>query len=255
MSLLSKKYLNIFVSLGIVFILMDTMPAISEDRLLKVKEFDKIIEHSLKKKADSGNGKAAYCLSMNYEEQTKPDSKEKFMYWLHRAVELGNADAQCHLYIVKKSDPGVNSREIIKFLKMAAEQGHSEAQGILGDLSYSESNIEQAEYWYRKSAMQGELSSIFDLSKLLNRTKTQKKDLIEGYAWSFVGLSICHPKSGFAADFKKEQEAITKKATKLGYEKAAFVKQAEIEADKINKNIRVIWVSPSWEDCEELGSK
>jgi len=126
MSLLKTKYFIIFVSLGFIFILTDTLPAIPEDRLLKVREFDKIIENSLRKKAESGDGKAAYCLSMNYEEQTKPDSKEKFMYWLHRAVELGNADAQCHLYIVKKSDPGVNFREIIKFLKRAAEQGHSE---------------------------------------------------------------------------------------------------------------------------------
>jgi len=103
--------------------------------------------------------------------------------------------------------------------------------------------------------MQGELFSVLHLTKLLNKTKTQKKDLIEGYAWSFVGLSRCHPRSGFAGKFKEEQEGIIKKATKLGYEKAAFIKQAELEADKINKNIRVIWVTPSWEDCEELGSK
>jgi hypothetical protein len=63
------------------------------------------------------------------------------------------------------------------------------------------------------------------------------------------------PQVGFASWFKEEQEAIIKKATKLGYEKGALIEQAKIEADKINKNIRVVWVSPSWEDCQEYGSK
>jgi hypothetical protein len=251
MSLLKIKYF-IFVSLGIIFVLTDTLLVISKDGVVEERKgFETIIKNSLTKKAESGDGKAAYCLSMNYEYQRKRDSKEKYMYWLHKAAELGNADAQHDL----GSDSGVNSREGIKLLRMAAEQGHSTAQIILGDLSYSESNIEQAEYWYRKSAMQGSLTAILHLSKLLNNTKTQKKDLIEGYAWSSAGLSRCHPRSGFTGMFKEEQEATIKKATKLGYEKAAFIKQAEIEADKINKNIRVIWVTPSWEDCQEFGSK
>ena len=138
---------------------------------------------------------------------------------------------------------------------MAAEQGHRDAQLILGDLSYDESNMEQAEYWYGKSATQGGLFSILHLSRLLNKTKTQEKDLIEGYAWSLVGLSRCNPKSGFAGWFKEEQEAIIQKATKLGYEKGAFIEQAEAEADKINKNIHVVWISPGWEDRQEYGSK
>jgi TPR repeat protein len=251
MSLLKTKHF-IFVGLGIIFILAYTLPIISKDGVVEERKgFDAIIETGLTKKAESGDGKAAYCLSMNYEYQRKADSKEKYMYWLHKAAEFGNADAQHDL----GDDYGVKSREGVKLLRMAAEQGHSTAQTILGDLSCSESNKEQAEYWYRKSAMQGRLFSILHLTKLLNKTKTQEKNLIEGYAWSLVGLSRCHPRSGFAADFKKEQEAIIKEATELGYEKAAFIKQAEIEADKINKNIQVIWVTPSWEDCEEYGSK
>jgi TPR repeat protein len=181
----------------------------------------------------------------------KPDSKKKYLYWLHKAAELGNADGQYGL----GDHYGVKSLEGRKLLKMAAEQGHPDAQLILGDLSYDESNMEQAEYWHRKSAVQGRLFSILHLSRLLIKTKTQEKDLIEGYAWSLVGLSRCHPRSGFAADFKEEQEAIIEKATRLGYEKGAFIKQAKIEADKINKNIHIVWVSPGWGDCQELGSK
>ena len=251
MFLLKTKYF-IFISLGIIFVLTGVLPVNSENGVVEeIKGFGTIIENRLTKKAESGDGKAAYCLSMNYAYQRKPDSKEKYMYWLHKAAELGNAEGQYGLGDIY----GVKSLEGRKFIRMAAEQGHQDAQLILGDLSYDESKMEQAEYWYRKSAMQGELFSILHLSRLLNKTKTQGKDLIEGYAWSLVGLSRCHPKSGFAGWFKEEQEAIIINATKLGYEKAAFIKQAKIEADKINKNIHIVWVSPGWGDCQEYGSK
>jgi len=254
MPLLKRKYFVVSMSLGIIFVLTGVLPVNSENGVVveERKGFGTVIENCLTKKAESGDGKAAYCLSMNYQYQRKPDSEEKYMYWLQKAAELGDAEGQFGL----GDRYGDKSPEGRKLIKMAAEQGHSEAQLILGDLSYDESNIEQAEYWYRKSATQGRLLfSILHLLRLLNKTKTQEKDLIEGCAWSLVGLSRCNPKSGFARWFKEEQEANIKKATELGYEKAAFMKQAEIEADKINKNIRVIWVSPGWEDCQEYGSK
>ncbi len=252
MSLLKRRYFTIFVSLGIIFGLTDVLPVNSEDGVVEgIKGFDTIIVNSLTRKAESGDGKAAYCLSLNYAYQRKPGSKKKYMYWLHKAAELGNADGQYGL----GDDYGDRSLEGRKFIRMAAEQGHRDAELVLGDLSYDESNMEQAEYWYRKSAMQGRLFSILHLLRLLDKTKTQEKDLIDGYAWSLVGLSRCHPKSGFARWFKEEQETIIKKAAKLGYDKATFIKQAEIEAGEINKNIRVIWVSAGWEDCQEYGSK
>ena len=253
MPLLKRKYFVVSMSLGIIFVLTGVLPVNSENGVVveERKGFGTVIENCLTKKAESGDGKAAYCLSLNYAFQRKPDSKEKYMYWLHNAAELGDADGQYGL----GDHYGVKSLEARKLIKMAAEQGHSEAQLILGDLSYDESNMEQAEYWYRKSAMQARLFSILHLLRLLNKTKTQEKDLIEGYAWSLVGLSRCNPKSGFARWFKEEQEANIKKATKLGYEKGAFIKQAKIEADKMNKNIHIVWVSPGWEDCQEYGSK
>jgi len=176
MFLLKTKYF-IFISLGIIFVLTDVLPVISEDGVVEeIKGFDTIIENCLTKKAESGDGKAAYCLSLNYAYQRKPDSKKKYMYWLHKAAELGDADGQYGL----GDDYGVKSLEGRKFIKMAAEQGHGDAQLILGDLSYDESNMEQPEYWYRKSAIQRRLFSILHLPRLLDKTETQKKILLRG---------------------------------------------------------------------------
>jgi hypothetical protein len=71
MSSLKTKYF-IFISLWIILILVAALPAISEDGVLgERKGFNTIIENRLAKKAESGDGKAAYCLSLNYAFQRK----------------------------------------------------------------------------------------------------------------------------------------------------------------------------------------
>ena len=114
-------------------------------------------------KAKTGNANAQktlgsyYYLGSNGVEQ----SYSKAAYWLERAAEQGDSDAQCKIGFCYNEGKGVEQSysKAAYCYKKAAEQGNNDAQYNIG-VCYSEGKgVEQsyskAAYWWKKAAEEG----------------------------------------------------------------------------------------------------
>ena len=80
-------------------------------------------------------------------------------WWYRLAAAQGHADAQCNLGVMYASGRGVaqDDREAVKWYRLAAEQGDREAQFLLG-MAYNlgrgvPRNLEESQKWYRRMAV------------------------------------------------------------------------------------------------------
>ena len=78
-------------------------------------------------------------------------------------------------------------KEAVKWFQKAAEQGHAEAQGMLGFLYYSGEGLPQdyveAMKWYRKVAEQGYAGVQYELGVMYLDADGVTHDNVEAYAW------------------------------------------------------------------------
>lgn len=118
-----------------------------------------------------------YCLDYSFCGR-KVDEAE---YWLLKAGEQGHSDAQYNLGLMYFDGSNVESKYLyepkisydflkaVQWLTKAAEQDHTKAQYKLGFLyRYGKGvhkNYNLAEYWFQKSANQGDTDAAVELSK------------------------------------------------------------------------------------------
>ena len=114
-------------------------------------------------KAKTGNANAQktlgsyYYLGSNGVEQ----SYSKAAYWLERAAEQGDSDAQCNIGVCYSEGKGVEKSysKAAYWWEKAAEQGDSYAQYNIGVCYNEGEGVEQsyskAAYWYERAAEQG----------------------------------------------------------------------------------------------------
>lgn len=110
---------------------------------------------------------------------------------LRLAAEGGDADAQYNLggsYL--SGEGGLVARddvEALKWITLAANQGHAEAQALLGDMSsgYSGDDPEAAK-WYRLAAKQGNRRAQYNLAQMYRDGKGLEKDYVQSYVWMSI---------------------------------------------------------------------
>jgi len=106
-----------------------------------------------------------------------------------KAAEQGHADAQYILGVMYNFGKGVpeNYTEAIKWYRKAAEQGHADAQHNVGIMYYLGLGVPQddakAIKWFRKAAVQGAASGQFFLGSMYASGKGVFKSDTEAIKW------------------------------------------------------------------------
>ena len=85
--------------------------------------------------ADKGNVVAMKRLFFFFEERQMKGDSEKAEYWLKRAADAGDGEAEVFMYqrLIVSHDVETRKRAL-NYVKNAADHGNSTAQEILGDL-------------------------------------------------------------------------------------------------------------------------
>ncbi len=110
--------------------------------------------------------------------------------FLTKAGDQGHRQAQYHLSILYEGASGVDrdTQASFHWLKKAAEGGMVEAQRNLAafyddGVDDPDDDIEQAAFWYRKTANQGDLVGQLNLGILLDRKSNSDRDHKEAIRW------------------------------------------------------------------------
>ena len=96
--------------------------------------------------------------AMYYSGKGVDQDVQEAIRWYRMAAEQGYSEAQNRIGDLYYSGEGVEQdvQEAIRWYRMAAEQGHAEAQNHMGDLYYSgegvEQDVQEAARWYRIAA-------------------------------------------------------------------------------------------------------
>lgn len=189
-------------------------------------------------KANNGDAKACWCLSIYYY-----DDDTTAQNWLRKSAEYGYPEAQYDMYSNLIHASFGQEIEALEWLKKAADNNHVFALSELGKL-YREGKIvkqdsKESEYWYRKSANNGLIGAMLYLSKFLSEHYDSKSVIIEAYSWAVVAQLRCPPSSSYANEARKQQEIIIKKVKTLGFDKDNFVRESKPIIKKMEKNIPV----------------
>ena len=113
----------------------------------------------------------------------------KAVEWFRIAAEQGHADAQCDLGYMYGSGRGVTQdyAEAVRWYRKAAEQGNADAQCYLGDMYKYGQGVTQdsaeAVRWYRKAAEQGDASAQYHLALRYKYGEGVPKNLSEARRW------------------------------------------------------------------------
>lgn len=104
------------------------------------------------------------------------------------AAEKGDAEAQFLIGLQYKAGDGVDKdgAEAAKWLRKAAESGHTEAQNALGAMqaaSSEPSEVAEAEKWLQAAAGQGNTDAMLNLGTLYARNPGGPSDTAEAMRW------------------------------------------------------------------------
>ena len=133
--------------------------------------------------AFAGDAKCQYYLGCIYFNRSKyknydgcpyyeksRDNWEKAAYWLQEAAKNGNTEAFTLIGICYKEGRGVAVDDVkaYKWLKKGAETGNIYAQLACGDILQKYGHVDQAKYWWKKAAAQGNEKAKERLQKIYN---------------------------------------------------------------------------------------
>lgn len=133
-----------------------------------------------------------------------PDS-DAYMQSLLEKANAGDLESQYHYGFLhtKGRDNGMVGLDVKKdfvvaqkWLKIAAEKGHANAQCDLGFLLSTgaegvSQDVPQALDWWKKAAFQGIERAIPAIAWEYRKDRIGKPDLVESLAWFYVGLQLC----------------------------------------------------------------
>ncbi len=198
-------------------------------------------------KAEMGHAEACWCLSFYYLKDEKLG-----IYWLRKSAEYGYPRAQSLLssFLMKTEH---DRSEAIEWLKKAADQNDIYACEELGDLYLEgeiiKKNLQQAEYWYRRSAYGEDQSAMFKLSKLLLTYHDSQSSIIEAYCWAMMDHSRRSPGSPYANLALEYQKQIIKRGVLLGMKEKKIIKEAEKRVKVMESKIVAKKLYDAYDDC------
>lgn len=173
----------------------------------------------LQKAADAGNAQAWYAMGVVYSNGmgVELDLPKSFEYY-SKGAEAGDADCQTAMGMFYQAGDKIPSGieadpvEAVKWYKMAAEQGHTEAIQHLATMNAMgmgiEKNEKEAVQWYRKGAELGNADCIWGLGRCYLKGAGVEVDSVMAYALCFASLDgVEHP---------EQKKAMTAKCEEMG---------------------------------------
>jgi TPR repeat protein len=159
-----------------------------------------------RKSAQGGYAPAQFALGYFHQERSGPDDHDEILKWYGKAADQGYAKAQFNLgryYDRGQSQSGrfvpggatvwttvgipSNPDEALKWYRKAAENGHAQAQYLMGKSYHSGKEVPedhvQAVKWWRKAAEQGHPESQFNLGVMCLQGHGTDKDYVESAKW------------------------------------------------------------------------
>lgn len=198
----------------------------------------------LKRLAANGNSTACLCLSRGL--LVLDPGKARF--YLKKAAKSGDAEAEYAQSIYELNSLSsflFGKGKGLKYLQDSANKGYEPAQSELGRMHEQgrivERDLDKAEYWYQRAAMQGDFGAILRFAEFTADTKQNRDGLTKAYAWCLVGSSA-DPSDPFKnAAMKKQELLILEKADRLNVEREAIIQQADIQAKAYRRTLRIEW--------------
>ena len=147
-------------------------------------------------------------------------------HWWKLAADQGHADAQLHLGLMYDTSDGVprNEATAVEWYRRAADQGNPDAQVNLGLMYLNGTGVAKIEmaalHCFRMAAEQGHPKGQFNLGALLYNGVAGEPDLAEVYRWWTLAALQGHPSA------QKNLETV---AGKLSREQLAAAQAAVAE--------------------------
>lgn len=163
---------------------------------------------------------------IDFDDYIDEDDEELIAEKYNLAAEAGIMEAQYVMASVYSED---GSEDWFKWMILAADQGHSEAQNILGiqfyQGEYIEQNIDVAKVWFEKAAAQDVVESQYYLGHIAFLEQDYEKAVTylnkaydSGYLASACDLADCYIDGlGVAADTEKAKEVLKAAADEEDY--------------------------------------
>lgn len=173
--------------------------------------------------AEQGHARAIYMVGMLIDSgQVGIHDAMAALTWYERAAHLGVPEAQYslgYMLLIGAVNVPANRVEAERWLRLAAEQGHGNAQATLGLTLVREGQYPEAYQWLSRAAMAGHVAPAFELAGLLEAGKGVTKDLDAAYFWYHVaatrGLPDAKARMGRMAGVlpqRRRDEAVKKAA-------------------------------------------
>jgi TPR repeat protein len=130
--------------------------------------------------------------------QGVPQDYKEAIKWYRLAAEQGDSDAQGNLGVFYEKGQGVpqDYEEAVKWFRLAANQGDADAQHRLGVMYNDGQGVHQdykeAIKWYRLAASNGNASAQFNLALMYAKGKHIAKDYKEAVKWSRLAADQSH---------------------------------------------------------------
>jgi uncharacterized membrane protein len=164
------------------------------------------------------------------------------LFWLRKAAEQGHADAQNLLGICHYNGRGVErSHEgAVKWFRKAAEQGHAWAQYNLANCYYNgkgvEQSYEEAMKWYRKAAEQGNADAQYNLGTCYYKGQGVEQSYEGAVSWYRKAAEQGY--TGAIEQLKKVQEEKLRQAQENARQTQERLRQAQENARQAQENAR-----------------
>ena len=124
-----------------------------------------------------------------------PQDDAEAVRWWRLAADQGHVDAQNSLGFMYREGRGVpqDAAEAVRWYRLAADQGHAGAQYTLG-VSYAQGrgvpqDYEEAVRWYRLAAAQGDATAQFNLGVRYAEGRGVVQDYVQAHKWTNLAAS------------------------------------------------------------------
>jgi TPR repeat protein len=199
----------------------------------------------LEGKANGRDIEAIRCL-FNYYALDHEDA-EKALLWAHAGAKFGDSRSKYDLgmMLIDSTDDRKRAEGILA-LKESANRNYFLAQRVLA--RYYEYGREvkksliEAEKWYRKAAIQGDVWAMVEVAKLLTARGKDVPALSEAYAWAVVILkrTPSEGREAFVDRVHSMQGTITSKGKSLGIKEKQIVSRSNAWVQKEDSKIPLV---------------
>jgi TPR repeat protein len=164
-----------------------------------------------------GNAKVRFPFAVMYDTARVTQDPRELVKWYRIAAEQGDADAQINLALMYYKGQGVaqNYSEAVKWFRLAAEKGLEYAQLNLG-LMYAQGqgvsqDYEEAVKWYRLAAEKGDADAQYNLGVMYYRGQGIPQNYLRAHMWSNLAASKLSGDNGRLA--AKNRDAVATRLT------------------------------------------